>query len=137
MVVVLVSVDLLILTVMVGGLVAAANWPWDESLARFEVFRLGSSSLIPTLKGGHSMPMGQERTKEQLYQQAKRLDIKGRSKMNKGQLKAALARRGHWSDLICSDQRPRKRALSFLGAQRVPRTRLRPPRLSGDSTKPT
>jgi len=27
MVVVLVSVDLLILTVMVGGLVAAANWP--------------------------------------------------------------------------------------------------------------
>ena len=41
------------------------------------------------------MPMGQERTKEKLYQQAKRLNIKGRSKMNKGQLKAALARRGH------------------------------------------
>ena len=46
------------------------------------------------------MPMGQERTKEQLYKQAKRLDIKGRSKMNKGQLKAALARRGHSTDLI-------------------------------------
>ena len=41
------------------------------------------------------MPMGQERTKEKLYQQAKRLNIKGRSKMNKGQLKAALARKGH------------------------------------------
>ena len=39
--------------------------------------------------------MGKERTKEQLYNQAKRHDIKGRSKMNKGQLKAALARRGH------------------------------------------
>jgi hypothetical protein len=31
------------------------------------------------------MPMGQERTKEQLYREAKRLGIKGRSKMNKGQ----------------------------------------------------
>jgi hypothetical protein len=41
------------------------------------------------------MPMGKERTKEQLYTQAKRLGIKGRSKMNKGQLKAALSRRGH------------------------------------------
>ena len=41
------------------------------------------------------MTMGQERTKEQLYIRAKRLGVKGRSKMNKGQLKAALARRGH------------------------------------------
>jgi hypothetical protein len=41
------------------------------------------------------MPMGHERTKEQLYREAKRLNIKGRSKMNKGQLKAALARKGH------------------------------------------
>jgi hypothetical protein len=41
------------------------------------------------------MPMGQERTKEKLYQQAKRLNIKGRSKMNTVRLKAALARRGH------------------------------------------
>ena len=40
------------------------------------------------------MPMGQK-TKEELYRQAKRLNIKGRSKMNKGQLKAALARKGH------------------------------------------
>jgi hypothetical protein len=39
------------------------------------------------------MPMGQERTKEQLYREAKRLNIKGRSKMNKGQLKAAIDRR--------------------------------------------
>jgi hypothetical protein len=41
------------------------------------------------------MPMGKERTKDELYSQAKRLGIKGRSKMNKGQLKAALLRRGH------------------------------------------
>ena len=41
------------------------------------------------------MTMGKERTKEPLYNQAKRLGVKGRSKMNKGQLKAALARRGH------------------------------------------
>ena len=41
------------------------------------------------------MTMGKERTKEQLYREAKRLGVKGRSKMNEGQLKAALARRGH------------------------------------------
>ena len=46
-------------------------------------------------KGGQAMPTGQERTKEQLYSQAKRLGFKGCSKVNKGQLKAALARRGH------------------------------------------
>jgi hypothetical protein len=39
------------------------------------------------------MPIGKERTKEQLYREAKRLNIKGRSKMNKGQLKAAVDRR--------------------------------------------
>ena len=41
------------------------------------------------------MPMGKERPKEQLYREAKRLGIKGRSKMNKGALRAALARLGH------------------------------------------
>jgi hypothetical protein len=41
------------------------------------------------------MTMGKERTKEELYREAKRLNIKGRSKMNKGALKSALARRGH------------------------------------------
>ena len=30
------------------------------------------------------MPLGNERTKEQLYRQAKSVGIKGRSKMNKG-----------------------------------------------------
>ena len=39
------------------------------------------------------MATGTELTKEQLYKQAKRLGIKGRSKMNKGQLKAAVDRR--------------------------------------------
>ena len=40
------------------------------------------------------MAVIKEETKEKLYREAKRLNIKGRSKMNKGQLKAALARRG-------------------------------------------
>jgi hypothetical protein len=44
-------------------------------------------------KGG-IVPQTRERTKEQLYREAKRLGIKGRSKMNKGQLKAAISRRG-------------------------------------------
>ena len=35
---------------------------------------------------------GRERTKEQLYREATRLGVKGRSKMNKGQLKAAVDR---------------------------------------------
>jgi hypothetical protein len=42
---------------------------------------------------GGFMAQGKERTKEQLYRQAKRLGVKGRSKMNKGQLKAAVDRR--------------------------------------------
>jgi hypothetical protein len=36
--------------------------------------------------------IGREPTKEQLYRQAKRLGIKGRSKMSKHQLKAAVGR---------------------------------------------
>jgi hypothetical protein len=40
------------------------------------------------------MPTTRDKTKEQWYRQAKRLGIKGRSKMNKGQLKAAVSRRG-------------------------------------------
>ena len=39
------------------------------------------------------MAQGRERTKEQLIREAKRLVVKGRSKMNKGQLKAAVNRR--------------------------------------------
>jgi hypothetical protein len=34
-----------------------------------------------------------DKTKDELYREAKRLDIKGRSKMTKGLLKAAIARR--------------------------------------------
>ena len=39
------------------------------------------------------MPQGKERTKEQLLKEAKRLGIKGRSRMNKGALNAAVDRR--------------------------------------------
>jgi hypothetical protein len=62
---------------------------------RFGEWSLGIARETGHLKGGQTMTMGKERTKEQLYKEAKRLDIKGRSKMNKGALKAALARRGH------------------------------------------
>ena len=39
------------------------------------------------------MAQGKERTKDQLLKEARRLVIKGRSKMNKGALKAAVDRR--------------------------------------------
>ena len=42
---------------------------------------------------GWRMAQGKERTKEQLLREAKKLGIKGRSKMNKGALKAAVDRR--------------------------------------------
>ena len=45
------------------------------------------------LERGSLIAQGRERTKEQLYREAKRLGVKGRSKMNKGQLKAAVDRR--------------------------------------------
>jgi hypothetical protein len=49
----------------------------------------------PSVRGGQrsgtNRPKGQ--TKEQLYNQAKRLNVKGRSKMNKRQLLAAVNRR--------------------------------------------
>ena len=42
-------------------------------------------------RSGTSRPKG--RTKEQLYNEAKRMNIPGRSKMNKGQLQRAVDRR--------------------------------------------
>jgi hypothetical protein len=42
---------------------------------------------------GGEMPTTSAMTKEQLYKEAKRLGIKGRSKMRKGALKAAIERR--------------------------------------------
>jgi hypothetical protein len=50
-----------------------------------------SSGRRGGLRSGTRRPKGQ--TKEQLYNQAKRLNIKGRSKMNKSQLQAAVNRR--------------------------------------------
>jgi hypothetical protein len=48
------------------------------------------------VSGGELMPTTSDATKEQLYKEAKRLGIKGRSKMRKGALKAAIERRrGH------------------------------------------
>src|SRR5919109_267725 len=43
--------------------------------------------------GGEQMPTTSAMTKDQLYREAKRLGIKGRSKMRKGALKAAIERR--------------------------------------------
>ena len=50
-----------------------------------------SSSRRGGLRSGTSRPKGQ--TKEQLYNQAKRLNVKGRSRMNKRQLLAAVNRK--------------------------------------------
>ena len=50
-----------------------------------------SSGRRGGLRSGTRRPKGQ--TKEQLYNQAKRLNIKGRSKMNKSQLLAAVNRK--------------------------------------------
>jgi hypothetical protein len=52
-----------------------------------------SSGRRGGLRSGTNRSRG--RTKEQLYHDAKKLGIAGRSKMNKDQLKAALTRRGH------------------------------------------
>jgi hypothetical protein len=41
------------------------------------------------------MAISRDLTKEQLYRQAKRLGIKGRSKMSKSQLKSAVGRHHH------------------------------------------
>jgi hypothetical protein len=59
---------------------------WDE-LARVGV------GVIDNEGKGCRMTQGKERTKEQLMREAKKLGIKGRSKMNKGALKAAVDRR--------------------------------------------
>ena len=40
------------------------------------------------------MPINRDMTKEQLYREAKRLRIKGRSTMTKSQLRAAISRHG-------------------------------------------
>jgi hypothetical protein len=50
-----------------------------------------SSGRRGGLRSGRSGPRG--RTKEQLYNEAKRLGIKGRSKMNKAQLQRAVDRK--------------------------------------------
>jgi hypothetical protein len=59
-----------------------------KSPTRSSSSRSGSSS---GRRGGSTR--GDGRTKEQLYAEAKRLDIAGRSKMNKAQLQRAVDRR--------------------------------------------
>jgi hypothetical protein len=50
-----------------------------------------SSGRRGGLRSGTSRPKG--RTKEQLYNEAKRMNVRGRSKMNKAQLQRAVDRR--------------------------------------------
>jgi hypothetical protein len=50
-----------------------------------------SSGRRGGIRSGTARPKG--RTKEQLYNEAKRMNISGRSKMNKGQLQRAVDRR--------------------------------------------
>jgi plasmid stabilization system protein ParE len=51
-----------------------------------------SSGRRGGLRSGTSRPKGQ--TRDQLYNQARKLGIKGRSRMNKAQLQRAVSRRG-------------------------------------------
>jgi hypothetical protein len=59
----------------------------------FETRAAGNPKAISVVDCEGGGMQGRERTKEQLYREAKRLGVKGRSKMNKGQLKAAIDRR--------------------------------------------
>lgn len=43
-------------------------------------------------KGGGAPKVGEEKTQRELYEEAQRLDVEGRSKMNKGQLERAVAK---------------------------------------------
>ncbi|MFB9659517.1 plasmid stabilization protein [Glycomyces mayteni] len=57
--------------------------------------RTSVEDMSSSKRGGqrsHSGPKG--RTKEQLYEEARRKNVKGRSKMNKAQLKRAVDRKG-------------------------------------------
>lgn len=54
--------------------------------------RSSSSARNKTKSSSTSTGRGANRTKEQLYRQAKRLGVEGRSKMSKAQLERAVAR---------------------------------------------
>jgi hypothetical protein len=70
--------------------------------------RLSRTDLSSGRRGGLRSGTRREkgRTKEQLYQEAKRMGIEGRSKMDKAQLERAVDRR--------SNQAPRPRALAGI-----------------------
>ena len=55
--------------------------------------RAGSKARSTARSAGGSTSRASGRTKEQLYQQAKRLDIEGRSSMTKAQLERAVSRK--------------------------------------------
>jgi len=67
---------------------ARSGEAWESS-------RLSRQDISSGRRGGQRSRSGRStgQTKEQLYNQAKRLNIKGRSKMNKRQLLAAVNRR--------------------------------------------
>ena len=55
--------------------------------------RAQSGETKSSSRGGGSSSRGRGRTKEQLYNEAKRLGIEGRSRMNKEQLQRAVSRK--------------------------------------------
>jgi hypothetical protein len=57
--------------------------------------RLSREDISSGRRGGlrANRPSPRGRTKEQLYEEARRLGVKGRSKMNKSQLAAAVSRK--------------------------------------------
>ncbi|MDO6519580.1 DUF7218 family protein [Zobellia uliginosa] len=60
----------------------------DKGYSKEKSARIANSSH-PGKKGGKAKPY-EERTKEELYEQAKNVDIEGRSKMSKSELIHAL-----------------------------------------------
>ena len=60
----------------------------DQGMSKEKAARIANTENAGK-KGGKAQPY-EERTKEELYQQAKDIDIEGRSKMNKAELINAL-----------------------------------------------
>jgi hypothetical protein len=60
----------------------------DEGMSKQKAARIANTPNAGE-KGGHAKPY-EERTKDELYEQAKQVGIEGRSKMNKAELIEAL-----------------------------------------------
>ena len=81
-----------LLTPVCGSISVIRGWESERSFTNFQAQVAQKRSAI---KGGSFHGDGSRADQGTAYRQAKSLGIKGRSKMNKGQLKPALARKAH------------------------------------------